>query len=235
MSAMSEKIQEQLFALRDEGYRDFQARLVPTVDPDSIIGVRTPDMRKVAKEVFESSGRDEFLSDLPHRYYEENLVHFFTISLIRDFDRCVRAVEAFLPYVDCWPVSAQATPKAFKKHHRELLPHIMEWISSEHTYTARFGIRMLMNEFLDDDFKEEYPELVASKQGDDYYLRMMIAWYFATALAKQYDRTLPFMEGKRLGRWTHNKAIRKALESWRISEEHKAYLRTLKISGNPVK
>ena len=219
---------EQLMEVRDEEYRDFQTKLVPNIPPETILGVRTPDMRKIAKDVFNSPEREEFLNDLPHKYYEENLIHFFVISMIKDFDECVRKVEEFLPYVDCWPVSDQSSPKVFVKNHEKVLPYIKKWIASDHVYTARFGIRMLMNEFLGDDFKDEYPELVASKKGDDYYLKMMVAWYFATALAKKYDETIPYIENHRLEEWVHRKAIQKALESYRVSDEHKEYLKTLR-------
>ena len=148
--------------------------------------------------------------------------------MIKDFEECIQRVEAFLPYVDCWPVSDQATPKSFRKNHEKLLPYIRKWISSEHVYTARFGIRMLMNEFLGEDFRKEYLELVASKKGDDYYLRMMVAWYFATALAKRYDETLPYIENHVLDEWTHRKAIQKAVESYRVTDEHKEYLKSLR-------
>ena len=217
-----------LIEVKDDEYREFQAKLVPNIPPETILGVRTPDMRKIAKEVFESPDRDAFLTDLPHKYYEENLIHFFVLAMIKDFDQCVQAVEAFLPYVDCWPVSDQATPKSFKKNHQKLLPYIKKWIASDHVYTARFGIRMLMNEFLGEDFKEEYPELVASKKGGDYYLKMMIAWYFATALAKKYDETVRYFEDRRLDEWVHKKAIQKAVESYRVTEEHKEYLKSLR-------
>ena len=149
-------------------------------------------------------------------------------AMIREFDACISMTEAFLPYVDCWPVSDQATPKTFRKNHEKLLPYIRKWIASEHVYTARFGLRMLMNEFLDDDFKPDYLALAASKQGDDYYLKMMVAWFFATALAKQYGETVPYFETRRLDEWTHRKAIQKAIESYRVSDEHKAYLRNLR-------
>jgi hypothetical protein len=219
---------DRLNEVRDEAYRELLIRLVPNVPPETVVGVRTPEMRRIAKDVFTSADRDAFLNDLPHRYYEENLIHFFVLSMIRDFDECVRRVEAFLPYVDCWPVSDQATPKAFRKNHEKLLPYIRKWIASEHVYTARFGIRMLMNEFLDADFKEEYLSLVAAKQGEDYYLRMMVAWYFATALAKRYDETVPYLEARRLDEWTHKKAIQKAIESFRVTDAHKEYLRSLR-------
>jgi len=221
-------LRNELEAVQDGAYREFQSKLVPNVPPETILGVRTPDLRRIAKDVFESSDCDAFIADLPHRYYEENLIHFFVIAMIRDFDACVKAVEAFLPYVDCWPVSDQATPKSFRKHHEKLLPYVKKWIASEHVYTARFGLRMLMNEFLDADFKEEYLALAAGKTGDDYYLKMMVAWFFATALAKQYDETVPYLEDHRLPEWTHKKAIQKALESFRVTPEHKAYLKTLR-------
>ncbi len=213
---------------KDEEYKDFQAKLVPNISPDTMIGVRTPQMRKIAKEVFNSESRDEFLKDLPHGYYEENLVHFFVIAMIKDFDQCVRAVEEFLPYIDCWPVSDQATPKTFTRNHEKLLPYIRKWIKSDHIYTARFGIRMLMNEFLDEDFKPDYLEWVASVKGEDYYIKMMVAWYFATALAKKYNETIPFFEQRRLDEWVHRKAIQKAVESYRVSDEHKEYLKSLR-------
>jgi 3-methyladenine DNA glycosylase AlkD len=218
-------VYEMLLEAKDDKYRDFQVKLVPNVSPDTIIGVRTPDMRKIAKEVFNSPEKDEFLKELPHKYYEENLVHFFIIAMIKDFDECIEKVEEFLPYVDCWPVSDQATPKSFKKNHAKLLPYIKNWIASDHVYTARFGIRMLMNEFLDDDFKDEYLELVASKEGDDYYLKMMVAWYFATALAKKYDESVKYIEGRKLDDWIHKKAIQKAVESFRVTDEHKEHLK----------
>ena len=221
-------VYEMLLEVRDDKYKEFQAKLVPNIDSKTIIGVRTPQMRAVAKEVFNSDIRDKFLSELPHKYYEENLVHFFILAMIKDFDECVEKVEAFLPYVDCWPVSDQATPKSFKKNHDKLLPYIKKWIASDHVYTSRFGMRMLMNEYLGDDFKEEYLELVAFKKGEDYYLKMMLAWYFATALAKQYEASVKYIEERRLDEWVHKKAIQKAVESYRVSDEHKEYLKTFR-------
>lgn len=221
-------LHERLTKEKDEAYRVFQTKLVPNIPSETIVGVRTPALRKIAKEVFESKDRDIFLSSLPHRYYEENLIHFFMLAMIKDFEACVNAVERFLPYVDCWPVSDQTSPKAFRKNHEKLLPYIKKWISSTHVYTARFGLRMLMNEFLDEDFRVEFLELVASKTGEDYYLKMMVAWYFATALAKRYNETLPFLEDRRLDEWTHKKAIQKAVESFRVSDEHKEHLKSLR-------
>ena len=219
---------DRLVEVKDDEYREFQVKLVPNISKETIVGVRTPQMRMIAKEVFASADRDAFLNDLPHKYYEENLIHFFVLSMIKDVNECIAAVEKFLPYVDCWPVSDQATPKSFKKNHRIILPYIKKWIASDHVYTSRFGMRMLMNEFLGEDFEEEYLELVASKKGDDYYLKMMIAWYFATALAKRYDESIRYFEERRLDEWVHKKAIQKAVESYRVTDEHKEYLKSLR-------
>ena len=219
---------QRLIDKKDDDYKKFQAKLVPNISPDKILGVRTPEIRKITKEFFDSNDRDIFLSKLPHKYYEENLVHFFVISMVKDFDQCVEHIEKFLPYIDCWPVADQSSPKVFKKNHQKILPYIKKWISSQHVYTARFGIRMLMNEFLDDDFQKEYLQIVASKKGDDYYLKMMIAWFFATALAKKFDETIEYFENHKLDNWIHKKAIQKAIESYRGTDEHKEYLKTLK-------
>ena len=221
-------VYERLATCSNEEYRDFQSRLVPNVPKETILGVRTPDMRKIAKEIKGTAEAESFLIQLPHRYYEENLVHFFLIALIRDFDECAKAVESFLPYVDCWPVCDQSSPKVFAKNHQKLLPLIRKWIGSEHVYTARFGIRMLMNEFLGEDFKPEYLEWVATVNGEDYYIKMMVAWYFATALAKKYDESIVYIEEHRLEPWTHKKAIQKAIESFRVSDAHKEYLKSLR-------
>ncbi len=225
---MEKTVYERLAACANEAYREFQSNLVPNIPKETILGVKTPDMRRIAKEIWGTEEAETFLTELPHQYYEENLVHFFLIAMIRDFDGCVKAVETFLPYVDCWPVCDQSTPKVFKKNHEKLLPPVRKWIASEHVYTARFGIRMLMNEFLGEDFKPEYLEWVAAVRGEDYYIRMMVAWYFATALAKRYDESIVFMEERRLEPWTHKKAIQKAVESFRVSDEHKEYLKSLR-------
>lgn len=219
---------DRLIKEKDDKYREFQSKLVPNIPKETIIGIKTPLMRSISKEVFESEEKESFLNDLPHKYYEENLIHFFVISQIKDFDICIKEVEKFLPYVNCWPVSDQATPKSFKKNHEKLLPYIKKWIKSKHVYTARFGIRMLMNEYLGDDFKEEYLKLVASIKSDDYYLKMMIAWYFSTALAKRYDETIPYFENHVLDDWTHKKAIQKAIESYRVTDKHKKNLISIK-------
>ena len=222
------KVYERLTACVDEKYRDFQSKLVPNIPKEMILGVRTPDMRKIAKELSGTAEAENFLAELPHKTYEENLVHFFLIAMIRDFDECVCAVESFLPYVNCWPVCDQSSPKVFSKNHDRLLPLIRKWIASEHVYTVRFGIRMLMNEFLGEDFRPGYLEWVATVKGEDYYIRMMVAWYFATALAKRYDESVPYLEEHRLEPWTHKKTIQKAIESFRISEEHKEHLKSLR-------
>ena len=230
------EIVDELFASQDLKYRDFQIKLVPGLSEDRMIGVRTPDLRTIAKNVSKNTSlAKDFLKEIPHTYFEENLIHFFVIANIKDFDECISEVEKFLPHVDCWPVCDQASPKVFKKNHQKLLPNIKKWISSEHTYTSRYGMRMLMNEFLDADFKQEYPRLIVSRMeqngaDEDYYLKMMAAWYFATALAKQWDAVIPYLEKKCLEAWTHNKAIQKALESFRVPDGHKEYLKTLKLN-----
>lgn len=230
-----QEITRKLFSLQDEKYRDFQIKLVPGITKEQMIGIRTPDLRALAKEIAATSETaSAFLQELPHKYFEENLIHFFIVSLIKDFDECINQVERFLPYVDCWPVCDQASPKVFKKNHKKLLPLVKNWISSDHIYTSRYGMRILMNEFLGEDFKTEYADLVVSRmsrkgEAEDYYLKMMAAWYFATALAKNWDQVLPFIEQHKLDPWTHNKAIQKALESFRVSDEHKEYLRTLRV------
>lgn len=221
-------IEKELFKLQDKKYKDFQSKLVPNVDPNRIIGIRTPELRNLAKKLIKED-YNSFLDDLPHKYYEENLIHFFIISMIKDFDECIRRTNEFLPCVDCWSVCDQASPKCFKKNHEILLPYIKRWIKSKKTYTIRFGIRMLMNEFLDEDFKPEYLELVSNIKSEEYYVNMMIAWYFATALAKQYEYTVPYIENKKLSTWTHNKTIQKAIESYRITIEQKEYLKKLKF------
>ena len=221
-------VYERLKEYKDNDYKEFQSKLVPNIDKDTILGVKTPQMRAIAKEMFNTKEGNAFLKKLPHKYYEENLVHFFMIAMIKDFDECIKEVERFLPYIDCWPVCDQSSPKAFKKKHDKLLPLIKKWIASDHVYTSRFGMRMLMNEFLGEDFKPEYLNWVASKKGEDYYLKMMIAWYFATALAKQYDATIPYFEKHVLDDWCHKKAIQKAVESFRVTDEHKDYLKSLR-------
>ncbi len=224
-----EEIRQRLFELQDVSYRDFQVKLIPTVETESMIGVRTPDLRKLAREYGKREDIGEFLQDLPHRYFDENQLHAFIISGIKDFETCIMYVEKFLSYVDNWATCDQMSPTVFKKNRKELLPYIREWVKSDRTYTVRFGIGMLMQHYLDEDFDPSYPEMVSGIKSEEYYISMMIAWYFATALAKQYDTVLPYIEEKRLDSQTHNRAIQKAVESYRITQEQKAYLKTLKI------
>lgn len=226
---ITEEIRTELFRLQDRGYRDFQAQLIPGVTPDSMIGVRTPELRKLAKQIMKRADADEFLQNLPHSYFDENQLHAFMISEIRDYEKCMEAVEFFLPYVDNWATCDQLSPKVFRKEKARLLTQIREWLASGHTYTVRFAIGMLMQHFLEEDFDPSLPELVAGVRSEEYYVNMMIAWYFATALAKQYDAILPYLRERRLDRWVHNKTIQKAIESYRIAPEQKAILRNLKI------
>jgi 3-methyladenine DNA glycosylase AlkD len=215
--------------LQDLKYRDMQIKIIPTVDADSIIGVRTPELKAMAKEILKSGDYADFLNDLPHKYFEENQLHAFILSGMKDADECFEELEKFLPYVDNWATCDQMSPKIFKKHKDELFNRVKVWIASDEPYTIRFGVGMLMEHFLDDDFDAKYPAMVAKLRSDEYYVNMMIAWYFATALAKQYDSILPYIEKKKLDKWTHNKAIQKSVESYRITDEQKAYLKTLKI------
>ncbi len=222
-------ITEHLFSLQDLGYRDFKARLMPTIDKETIIGVRTPALRKFAKQIAKTGDAAAFISQLPHKYYEENNLHAFIVEQIADYDEAIRQTERFLPYIDNWATCDSFSPKAFKKHTAELLENVKAWIKSTHTYTCRFGIEMLMSFYLDDLFRPEYSEMVATVRSDEYYVKMMIAWYFATALTKQYDATIGYITGKRLDSWCHNKTIQKAIESFCISDERKAFLKRLKV------
>ena len=224
------EIQQRLFALQDAGYRDFHAALMPTVDKALVIGVRMPALRALAKELKGTELAADFMAALPHKYYEENNLHAALIGHIRDFQPCLTALERFLPYVDNWATCDMMNPKALTKDKAALLERIRLWLQSGHTYTVRFGMEMLMNHFLEEDFREEYPALVASVQSEEYYVRMMQAWYFATALAKQYEAAVTYLEQRRLGAWVHNKTIQKARESFRVSQEQKEYLKSLKVS-----
>ena len=227
VSGAAETVRERLFALRDETNAAFMARLVPTLPPESGLGVRMPDCRALAKELCRMPDIGEFLADLPHRYLDENNLHALILNEEKDCAAAVAAIDAFLPYVDNWATCDVLRPKAFKKHPSALPDECRRWIKSGATYTVRFGIEMLMTHYLDEDFRPEYLEQVSIIKSKEYYVNMMIAWYFATALAKQYEAAVPYIEQRRLDQWTHNKTIRKALESCRITEERKAYLRTL--------
>ena len=230
---INDDILKKLYTLQDITYRDFQGKLLPTVDPKSIIGVRTPDLRKLAKELVRGDGLGTFLDVLPHSYFDENQLHAFILSDIKDYDRCIALVERFLPYVDNWATCDQLSPKVFRKHKPDIITHIKSWLKSDSTYTVRFAVGMLMQHFLDDDFSPAYPKMVAAIKSDEYYINMMRAWYFATALAKQYDATVPYIEQKKLDVWTHNKTIQKAIESYRIKSEQKEHLRTFRLHKQP--
>ncbi|MBQ8006013.1 MAG: DNA alkylation repair protein [Lachnospiraceae bacterium] len=225
---INEEIINNLNSLSDSKYRDFQIKLIPDKTSDQMIGVRTSDLRSYAKELSKRDDISDFLNNLAHELFDENLLHACIISLLKDYDKCMDEVEHFLPYVDNWATCDQMSPKIFKKNREKLLEKIRDWIASDKTYTIRFGIKMLMEHFLDDDFDLQYPDMVASVRSEEYYVNMMIAWYFATALAKQYDSILPYIEEKRLDTWTHNKAIQKSIESYRITDDQKSYLRSLK-------
>ena len=225
---MTNKIRRELIALGDEKYKAFHSRLIPTVDADRVIGVRMPALKDYAKEL-KNLDMNDFLGDLPHKYYDENNLHGLLVMGIKDYDACLASLEAFLPFVDNWATCDLLRPVSFKAHRPELLARIKEWLSSEHTYTKRFGMEMLMLHFLDEDFKPEYLEWLAEIRSEEYYVNMMLAWFYATALAKQWEATLPYMENQRLDKWVHNKTIRKAIESYRVTDEQKAYLRTLRI------
>lgn len=222
------EITERLFAMQDTEYRDFNSRLIPTVEKARIIGVRTPALRAFSKEISGSDTALRFMSQLPHNYYEEDNLHAFLIERINDFDGCVDALNAFLPYIDNWATCDTLSPKVLKKHPDKLLLKIDGWLRSEHTYTVRFAIGMLMKYYLDDNFNCEFLIRVANVKSDEYYIKMMVAWYFATALAKQYESAVRFIEDGLLDVWTHNKAIQKSIESYRIEKSHKDYLKTLK-------
>lgn len=211
---------------QDLPYREMQLRILPDVPTERIIGVRTPALRTLAKQFTEG---ECFLQSLPHKYFEEDQIHGFLIAGEKDFQKTIALLDCFLPYVNNWATCDQLTPAVFRKHHEELLPHINRWMASPYPYAVRFGIKMLMDHFLGEDFRPEYLEAVAAVRQDTYYVRMMVAWYFATALAKQYDAAYPIIEQQKLDNWTHNKAIQKAVESFRVTQEHKELLKKLKI------
>ena len=229
MSKINAEIKNHLYELKEKDYKEFMAKLIPTVDPGTVLGIRTPALRNYAKELAKRDDIDVFLHSLPHELFDENQLHAFILSELKDYDRCIKEVDNFLSYVDNWATCDQLSPKVFKKHKKELLVSIKTWLKSKDTYTIRFAIGMLMQYFLDDEFDETYPKTVAKIKSDEYYINMMIAWYFATALAKQYDAILPYIEKNVLDKWTHNKTIQKAIESYRITDEQKEYLKSLKI------
>lgn len=229
MTQTERYVRDRLFGLQDLNYKDFHSKLMPTVDSELVIGVRTPELRLFAKEFSKTDMAEDFLLSLPHKYYEENNLHAFMISAMKDYGTVIEKLNAFLPFVDNWATCDMMRPVVFRKHRSELLCEIKKWIKSDKPYTVRFGIEMLMVHFLREDFDISYPQTVAEIRSEEYYVRMMVAWYFATALAYRYSEILPFIEDRILDEWTHNKAIQKALESCRITPEQKEYLKKLKI------
>jgi len=224
-----DKVIEKLLEMQDIEYKSFHLNLMPGVDPDTVIGVRTPLLRKLAKEIYKSGDYEEFIKVMPHKYYDEMNLHGFIICEMKDYDRVIYEIDRYLPYVNNWATCDLVSPKkAFAKNTDRLIEDIKRWMSSEETYTIRFGIEMLMSFYLDENFRPEYLEWVSVIRSQEYYVNMMIAWFFATALAKQYDATLPYIEGRKLDEWTHRKSIQKARESFRVSKEQKEYLNSLK-------
>ena len=221
-------ITERLLELADANYAKFQAKLVPNIKVENIIGIRVPVARKFARQFIKEDDCKDFLKALPHHYYDENIIHALLLSEIKNYDECIELLDKFLPYVDNWAVCDIISPKVFKKGRSHLISDIKRWVMDKHEYTIRFGIEMLMSHFLDEDFKEEYLEIPASLSSKEYYVNMMIAWYFATALAKKWDESLKYIKENRLDKWTHNKTIQKSVESYRISDERKAILRGLR-------
>lgn len=227
-------IQKLLFEKQDPDYKKFQEKVVPNIDPKSIIGVRVPVLRSIAKDLYKNKDDyniDDFFKSLPHKYYEENLIHSFMIECIKDFDECLQQFEKFLPFIDNWAVCDTCHPKVFKKHTDTILSKAKIWIKSKETYTIRYGIDCFMTYFLDDEFDTDYLETISKIKSEEYYVNMMQAWYFATALAKQWESAIKIIEEKKLPVWVHNKSIQKARESFRVSDEHKNYLIQLKISN----
>ena len=222
---MKKKIRKDLLSMGEEEYKNFSSSLMPTVDKDKVIGIRTPILRKYAQTLKEYN---DFLEQLPHYYFEENNLHAFLIERENDFDKCIEKLELFLPYVDNWATCDSMKPKVLKKHPEKLLTHIKRWLNSKGVYSVRYAINLLMSFYLDNNFKEEYLELVARVKSEEYYVNMMRAWYFATALAKRYDKAIIYLENDILDHFTHEKTIRKAIESFRITDKQKQYLKTLK-------
>ena len=221
-------LREKLFELRDLKYRDFHSRLIPSVPKEQVIGIRTPVLRKFAKEYVKTEEAAEFIKILPHEYYEENNLHMLIISAIRDYEMCIAEIERFLPFIDNWATCDSPLPKCFDKNKEDILERAKKWIAADTTYVKRYGMGVMMRLFLDEDFKEEYIQLVAGVKSEEYYVNMMIAWYMATALAKQWDAAIPYIQEHRLSEWVHRKSIQKAVESYRITPEQKEYLKGLR-------
>lgn len=228
MSEKLTRLQQQLFVLQDEEYRDFYSKLMPNIPKEDVIGIRVPVLRKFAKEFAKSDEKEKFLKELPHRYYEENNLHMMLLVEMKDYDGCMQEMEQFLPYINNWATCDFPAPKCFEKHKKDVFEHIKIWIKSSQTYTVRYAIGMLMRLFLEDDFSAEYPQMVAEVSSEEYYINMMIAWYFATALAKQWDAVIPYIEQRKLSPWVHRKTIQKAVESYRITPGQKEYLKSFR-------
>lgn len=221
-------LQEELFELQDIKYRDFQSSLIPGIDKETVIGIRTPVLRKFAKEYAKSGETEQFMRELPHKYYEENNLHMMLIAQIKDYNKCISETEKFLPHIDNWATCDSPLPKCFDKNKEDVLERAKNWIATDTTYVKRYGMGVMMRLFLDEDFKEEYIQLVAGVKSEEYYVNMMIAWYMATALAKQWDAAIPYIQERRLSEWVHRKSIQKAVESYRITPEQKEYLKGLR-------
>lgn len=221
-------LQEELFKLQDTEYRDFNSSLIPGIEKETVIGVRTPVLRKFAKEYAKSGETEQFMRELPHKYYEENNLHMMLIGQIKDYAECISELEKFLPYIDNWATCDSLLPKCFDKNKEDILERAKKWIVADTTYVKRYGMGVMMRLFLDEDFKEEYIQLVAGVKSEEYYVNMMIAWYMATALAKQWDAAIPYIQEHRLSEWVHRKSIQKAVESYRITPEQKDYLKGLR-------
>ncbi len=223
------QVRNSLSDLQDKQYRDFHSALMPTVDKEKIIGVRVPDLRKLSKELMKDGTGLEFIKILPHKYYEEDNIHAFIVEQIKDFEICLNETERFLPFIDNWATCDMFSPKVFSKHRDVIYSKSIEWINSDKPYTIRYGIGMLMRYFLDENFNDEILKIVSGIKSEEYYVNMMIAWFFATALAKQYDSAVKYIENQALSLWVHNKTIQKAVESNRISKKTKDYLKTKKL------
>lgn len=221
-------LQEELFKLQDTAYRDFHSSLMPGVDKEAVIGVRIPVLRKFAKEYAKSGETEQFMRELPHKYYEENNLHMMLIAQIKDYDKCISETEKFLPYIDNWATCDSPLPKCFDKNKEDIIVRAKNWIATDDTYVKRYGMGVMMRLFLDEDFKEEYIQIVAGVKSEEYYVNMMIAWYMATALAKQWNTVIPYIEQRKLSPWVHRKTIQKAVESYRITDEHKIYLKSFR-------
>ena len=226
---MEDRIKQKLFELKQQNLKEFTSKLIPNVDSKNILGIKIPLLRNLAKELYKEYDCNSFLQNLPHVYHEENHLHAFMIEQVKDYDECLKLTEAFLPYVDNWAVCDCFKPTVFKRNKKKLLLEIKKWITSEHTYKIRFAISMLLTHYLEDEFEPSLLEMVANVNSQEYYVKMVVAWYFATALAKQWDSSIKYLQNKRLSDWVHNKTIQKAIESFRITKEQKEYLRTLKI------